>query len=716
MPSIEILAPAGSMESLDAALAAGADAIYCAGKNFGARAYAANFDHDQLIEAVDKVHLYGAKLYVTMNTLIFEDEMEDAFKEACFLYEIGVDAVLIQDLGLFDLIHHRLPDFPLHCSTQMHIHDAKGVRFAKSIGASRVVLARECTRETVQACCKEGVEIEVFGYGALCSAYSGECLISAYSSGRSGNRGQCAQNCRHDYTLFQDGNALPLENGRYLMSLKDLNLIEKLPDLINDGVTSVKIEGRMKSPAYVYAVTSLFVKARAAYDNHQPFVLSNSDIQMMKLLFNRGFTLGYYYHQHDQSLRSSHRPNHQGVPIGKVIAKDRGGITIALTDSLSLHDGLRVLNRKEDVGIYVSALLDHGSHIKKAEPGMIVTIPGDFDVTVKDTVVKTSDCALVESIAKCMDANKNRIYVDMTMDIHGTTIDLSIIDQFDRCYRCTVENIGIQPAKNQPLHVKTVTKSFSKLKETPFVLNRVTYNGADVFLSMSALNQCRRVLVEGFMRSIISGYKRMVEPLPYPCERFDLKMVEPLAVNIKYGSTHHHPLMHTISESFDGSNHLAPLIYPDSIHEQSSIYIQYIGDIDDSFQQIGLFGILCANSYALQFYYRHRLIPMIAFECDPIQSKALIDGYTIRNGQIPVIYYQTKGNIRLMSMSDCLIKAAMDDPIHCNRCHDHGITICDHSRKSYRLEGDHHCILHLYTKSPYDRPLIDGAVELITIE
>ena len=717
MPSIEILAPAGSMESLDAALAAGADAIYCAGKNFGARAYATNFDHDQLIQAVDKAHLYGAKLYVTMNPLVFEDEMEDAFAEACFLYQIGVDALLIQDLGLFDLIHHRLPDFPLHCSTQMNIHDAKGVRFAKSIGASRVVLARECTRETVQACCKQGIEIEVFGYGALCSAYSGQCLLSAYSSARSGNRGQCAQNCRHDYTLFQDGNALPEQHGRYLMSLKDLNLIEKLPDLIEDGVTSVKIEGRMKSAAYVYAVTSLFVKAREAYDHHQSFSLSNNDMQMLRLLFNRGFTLGYYYQNHDASLRSAFRPNHQGVSIGKVVGKDANGITIALTDTLALHDGLRVLDSKADVGIYVSAMLDHGNHIKIAQKGMVVTIPGKFDVSLHDTVVKTSDSALVDTIARCIDTDQKRIKVDITMCIHGSTIDLSIKDQFDRAYRCTIHDIDIQPAKNQPINADTLMKSFSKLKETPFVLGHVQYHGDSVFLTMSALNQCRRKVVEGFMQSIIKGYKRFLDLQEYPKEYFDLEMIEPLAVNIKYGSNHRHPTLHTISESFDDSNHLGPLIHGEKTDDSlANRYIQYIGDIDDSTQQIGLFGILCSNSYALQFYHRHHLIPMIAFECDPSQSTALIDGYTQRNGQAPLVYYQTKGNIRLMSMKDCLIKANMDDPLHCNRCHNHQVTIMDHSKNPYRLEGDSNCILHLYTKRGYDRPLIDGAVELVTIE
>lgn len=716
MPSIEILAPAGNMASLEAALAGGADAIYCAGKSFGARAYAANFDHDQLRQAVDKVHLYGAKLYVTMNTLVFEDEMEAAFEEACFLYEIGVDALLIQDLGLFDLIHHRLPDFPLHCSTQMNIYDVSGVEFAKRIGASRVVLARECSRETVQACCKAGIEIEVFGYGALCTAYSGECLISAYSMQRSGNRGQCAQNCRHAYTLKQDGQTIGNKDDTYLMSLKDLNLIERLPDLIDDGVTSVKIEGRMKSPYYVYMVTSLFVKARDAYDHHQSFKISNNDLTTLKLLFNRGFTLGYYYDHHDQSLRSAYRPNHQGIEVGKIIHKDKRGMTIALNDTIQLHDGLRVLNAKEDVGIYVSSLLINGKHVKSASKNQRVTIPGDFDVSINDTVVKTNDSLLVDQLQKDIDENHQKINVDITMKIHGSTIELSIVDQYKRSYGLTMDHMDVLPAKNQPLNEITLAKSFSKLKETPFRLNRVVYSGDDVFLTMASLNQCRRALVEGFMQSITTSFHRMAKPKEYPVESFDYPMVEPLAVNIKYGSTKKHPSYTTIGQSFHGENHLYGLIHGFTKDQSMKRYIQYIGDIDPSYWQIGLFGILCANSYALQFYYRNKLIPMGTFECDATKVRAMMDGYTKRNQIKPWLYYHTSGNMRLMSMKDCLIKANMHDPIHCNRCHDHTMTIHDHSRHGYRLEGDENCVLHLYSTTPLNREKIEGTVELITIE
>lgn len=276
----ELLAPAGDLECLYAAVAAGADAIYVGGKRFGARAFAKNFDIDELSGAVEYCHLHGVRLYVTLNTLIEDKEMADAISYAAELYRIGVDALIVADLGVASAIRRLIPDFELHASTQMSVHNALGADAAARLGVSRVVLARELSLADMTSATENSrPETEVFLHGALCVCHSGQCLFSSLVGGRSGNRGECAQPCR-----------LPYNNGKYPLSLKDLCLAEHIPELIKSGVASLKIEGRMKSPTYVYTVTSIY---RRLLDENRPANAAESET--LRRAFSRdGFTDGYF--------------------------------------------------------------------------------------------------------------------------------------------------------------------------------------------------------------------------------------------------------------------------------------------------------------------------------------------------------------------------------------------------------------------------------------
>ena len=275
----ELLAPAGSFESLLAAVAAGADAVYLGGKRFGARAYAKNFDTEELKRAVNYCHLRGVKLYVTLNTLILDKEMADAVEYAKELYRIGVDALIIADVGAICEIRRCVPDLPLHASTQMSLHSSAGVDMAQSLGCERAVVARELSFKDIKTVVENsGIEIEVFLHGALCVCHSGQCLFSSLVGGRSGNRGECAQPCRLPY------------NGKYPLSLCDLSLSEHITELIESGVASLKIEGRMKSPDYVYGVTKIYRRLLDERRNSTP-----SEREELKRLFSRdGFTDGYF--------------------------------------------------------------------------------------------------------------------------------------------------------------------------------------------------------------------------------------------------------------------------------------------------------------------------------------------------------------------------------------------------------------------------------------
>ena len=361
MKKPELLAPAGNKDSLIAAVQAGADAVYLAGKLYGARSYAGNFSNEELIEALDYAHEYGVKIYVTINTLVYEAEVDNFIEYVRFLYESGVDAVIIQDIGMFDLIHQLFPNLEIHISTQMHIHNLEGVKLSEELGASRVVLARETPIELVKHIKNNtNLEIEIFIHGALCISYSGQCLMSSLIGGRSGNRGTCAQCCRMPYNLYCDGQKINTDN--YLLSTKDLNTLDYIGELIDIGVDSLKIEGRMKRPEYVYYVVSLYRKAIDNYINNKKTGITNKDIYDLKKIFNRKFTKGFLFGENNDNFVNSFRPNHQGVEVGKVIKINDNNISIKLNDDLNCQDGIRILGNP-DIGTTIQVMYKDGKKI-----------------------------------------------------------------------------------------------------------------------------------------------------------------------------------------------------------------------------------------------------------------------------------------------------------------------------------------------------------------
>ena len=277
MKKVELLAPAGSLEALQAAVMNGADAVYLGGKHYGARAFANNFDEAEMKQAVEYAHQYGVRVFVTVNTLIYEEEIHSCLDYIGKLQELDVDAVLLQDLGLAMLVRQRYPNLELHASTQMHIHNREGIALMKELGFQRVVLPRETSIEDIREYAKLGMDLEVFVQGALCVSYSGQCLMSSLTLSRSGNRGECAQNCRMQYSLEKTdmyGTQVLKGKHKYLLSPKDLNTLSHIGELIDAGVYSFKIEGRMKRPEYVALMTACYRKAIDAYMAKEPFEVS----------------------------------------------------------------------------------------------------------------------------------------------------------------------------------------------------------------------------------------------------------------------------------------------------------------------------------------------------------------------------------------------------------------------------------------------------------
>lgn len=490
MRKVELLAPAGNMEALIAAVQAGCDAVYLGMTFFSARAFAGNFSKEELIEAVKYCHIRDVKVYVTMNTILYEPEIEAAKKQVQFLYVHDVDALLIQDFGLFHYVRTCYPDFEVHCSTQMHVHNLAGIEFMKTQGVKRVVLARESSIELIQQACKTGMDIEVFAYGAICISYSGQCQFSVVTKRRSANRGMCAQCCRMKY-FDEDGKHF--NEGDYILSPKDLNVIDNLPVLLDAGVSSLKIEGRMKRPEYVWLITKTFREAIDAYYNNQKYTVSHEREKELMSMFHRGFSKGHLFHDVVEQRMSQYRPNHQGVVIGKVIDYYRGKVKIQLSDNLHQHDGLRILSTPEDIGLTaVKIYNDKNLLVNQAHAGQIVTLECKEGRPKKGQPVhKTSDTQLIKQIDAIIDQNIRTIPLQLTYVAQiGKPLEIRITDGIHDVTQKS--NQILEHAKNAPLTKQKLAENLSKTGEYPYRIEQIDGELENVFLPIRLINETRR--------------------------------------------------------------------------------------------------------------------------------------------------------------------------------------------------------------------------------
>lgn len=484
----ELLAPAGSMESLKAAIAAGCDAVYLSGKMYGARAFANNFDNDELESAIKLCHLYGIKVYITVNTLIYEDEVESFLEYIEFIHKINVDAVIMQDLGMIDLVRKMFPNLEIHASTQAHVHNLEGTKFMEQLGLARVVLARETPIELIEEIKKNtNIELEIFVHGALCLSYSGQCLMSSLIGGRSGNRGSCAQCCRQPYDLIK--NNKKINKDKYLLSTKDLNTLYNIDKLIDIGIDSLKIEGRMKRPEYVYLIVSLYRKAIDSYIKKGRIDIKDEDIKEIKKIFNRQFTKGFIFHEDNNNFTNSYRPNHMGIDIGKVITYKNNKVTIKLSDELNIGDGIRILGN--DVGLTITNIFKNGKKVISAIKGDIVTIPIKEKVFNDSKVVKTTDIKQLNKINELIQIGR-RINVDISIKLkENKPIQLSVNDGVNTV---TVESEQIiEKALKQPSSKEDILKQINKLGNTIYLVSNINIDYENnLFVPVKVLNELRR--------------------------------------------------------------------------------------------------------------------------------------------------------------------------------------------------------------------------------
>ena len=497
MRDVELLAPVGSFEALKAAVQNGANAVYLGGKDFGARASANNFDRDELKEAVKYAHIRGVQVFVTTNTLRKENEIEDFLEYAKFLYDIDVDAIILQDIGMARLIKRELPDFELHASTQMVAHSLEDVKYLESVGFDRVVLAREVTVEEIKYICDNcKADIEVFVHGALCVCYSGQCLMSSMIGNRSGNRGRCAQPCRQRYELIDvyTGEVVN-SNGDYLLSPRDLNAIEEIDKVIDAGVHSLKIEGRMKRPEYVATVIDGYRKTIDEYLATNKLNVSDETINDLYTIFNRKFTKGLLLGDVGKDMMNSQLPNNQGLYVGTVVDYNKKAkrLKIKLANTLKKGDGINL------GGGTIGRIIKNGNIETIGYKGETIELDFVGEARKGQIVFETSDSELMDRVQATFTQDKefvkNIIDAKITIKLGQKPI-LTLKDRHSN--EATIEGDKIvEEAMKVALSKEKVETQLRKLGNTPYELDLLEIELDDnVSLPISLLNQMRRDCIE----------------------------------------------------------------------------------------------------------------------------------------------------------------------------------------------------------------------------
>lgn len=504
----EVLSPAGTYESFKAAVCAGADAVYLGGSMFGARAYAGNFNEEELLRAIDYAHVHGRKVYLTVNTLIRDDELRDRLYSYLLpYYREGLDAVIVQDYGVFNFVKNNFPDMDIHASTQMTITGHNGASLLKRLGASRIVTARELDLGEIRKIREESdIEIESFVHGALCYCYSGQCLMSSLIGGRSGNRGRCAQSCRLPYDVYIDDRQINDKDQKYILSTKDMCALNILPQIIKAGVNSLKIEGRMKSPEYTAGVVSLYRKYVDIYmeSGEEKYRVSDDDIRKLMDLYNRGnFTKGYYSEKNGRDMLSVSRPNHCGVRALKVVSAKKGSFFAKALTELNAGDVIEITPDYEiTIGVH-----DAGADM------LNYNIPARFKVKEGQVLYRTRNNSLINYIRETYiekDA-KTTVSAELTLECGRPSV-LSL--------KCRDISVNIcagkaSAAQNRPVTEEQMIKQLSKFGNTPFVLNDIKINMKDnIFIPVGVINDIRREAADELEKALAAEHFRKETTAP----------------------------------------------------------------------------------------------------------------------------------------------------------------------------------------------------------
>lgn len=707
--TVELLSPAGSISALQQAVRCGADAVYLGGQSFGARAFAANFSYDELGQAITFAHTYGVKVYITVNTLIYQNETEEFFSHVEAVIRLGADALIMQDVGMMAKARRRWPEMDIHASTQMHNHNDAALEYVRALGAVRAVLAREMTLTQIKSL-QSPIEKEVFVHGALCIGSSGQCLMSALTLGRSGNRGQCAQSCRMRYKLLDGDENVVETQGRYLLSPKDIALLEDIGQLLDAGVGCFKIEGRMKSPEYVGQVTKIYAgMLRDAKDGRKPKPLQQ-DIEDLKKLFNRGFTKGHLLDDKGEALMSTGRPNHAGVPLGIVVSAGRNGIRLALDAPLRQGDGIKF--EASDEGFFCNRIYLNGLLVNSAQPGDVVTLDCKANTKPNDTVVKTSD---VELIARIADMPERKVSVTGRLEARvGSPLRLSIRDTDG--HEAEASGDVVEEGRTRPASVEELRDSACKLGGTPYEFEQLDVDtDGNAFVAKSAVNALRREAVQRLteLRTRI----RKLEKASY---------VPPV---LKLDALPEKPLLHVLVRNNAQLDAVQGLVTGDIYTEDDTLYfarkddypmlrfktdrlaeqpIQLQGErllvtdhsglyVYPKNNDVGLdYTASALNADALTVYF-HSGARRIALspELDEKQTAEMLAAFKQLHGQLPPVEGLVYARHELMAMRHCVIRHALGSDA-CKRCRQERFSLLDDAGRRFPIISTERCENRLF--------------------
>ena len=481
MKKHELLVPAGDMECLYQAVHNGCDAVYLACKEFGARKFAKNFTNDEIIQAIRFCHLYGVRIYVTMNTLVKDNEVESFISQVRFLHKNGIDAIIVQDFGMICYLREMFPNLEIHASTQANICSKDICELYYHIGVKRVVFARELSLSQIDSI-DVPIEKEAFIHGALCISYSGCCLMSSMLGGRSGNRGECAGVCRMPFALEKDGYII--RNNQYLLSTKELNTMRSFNQLLNSSIDSFKIEGRMKSPFYVGFITRLY---RRLIDGE--YVDLEESERQLKTIFNREFTRGRILGENDYGLMNTKTPNHVGLEIGKVVDISNHQIKISL--SSSLHQGDAIRFSPSNLGFIVNYLYDQDGKLTSSAKN-ICYVDNKVDLKSLDSVYKTQDYLLEKEFER-ISPKKIPISIEVIAQV-GQELKITF---FDGVHQITEKGFIVEMANQYPITKESIREHLIKLGSSPFLCVDFSIDvGENAFIPIRILNEMRRRLVQ----------------------------------------------------------------------------------------------------------------------------------------------------------------------------------------------------------------------------
>ena len=574
---IELLSPVGDFECLKAAVQNGADAVYFGAGSFSARAFATNFDDEALKEAITYAKIRGVKTNLTLNTLIKNDEINDAIKLAEKAYNYGIDAIIVQDLGLARYLIKNFPGLAVHASTQMSVHNLEGVLELQKLGFSRVVLSRELSLQEIEHICKNSdVEIEVFTHGALCISYSGQCLFSSMVGGRSGNRGKCAQPCRLPYELLScsstasttqslsspahstnlnsaSSESLTSLDKGYLLSPRDLCGLDYLPELVDAGVTCLKIEGRMKTPEYVATVTRIYRKyLDLAQANKSEYKINPQDKTELLQVFNRGgFSSGHLESTPNKNLIYKDKSNNMGIYLGTIsnFNNNKGHISLTVSrDSdvtVRVGDKISVENKKHETSTYtISELMIQDKNVPQATCGDKIKIGRmKGNISVGDKIYKIADKLLTTSALETLSKENRKVNLNCKMIVkRNQPVELYVSDSNSHEVKITSDIIPVE-AINAPLTQERLSVQLSKTNNTPFHFENIEIDLDDglYIQGISAINELRRQALAQYETLLVQSFRRNLE-LP----RLDINSTENASTNKKISV-----LLNILNQNFD---------------------------------------------------------------------------------------------------------------------------------------------------------------------